>query len=154
MLNTYSITSVFLFKDTKIGTITAIDIDDPATANARIGYAIGPIVSAMRDTFQPPPNASALFRINSESGEIYLTTPARGFYGQWAVDIEAFDHGHEWDSHIQLRSLDTFTFTVEPYNFHTPAIVAPAANAGGMLHRLRYTLTTMKTVKYPLFLLT
>lgn len=117
-------------------TIAAIDVDDEKTPNARIGYAILK-VTALIDNAQPTPNADDLFQIDENTGAIRFKQPARGFYGQWAVQIEAFDYGHLWTSHIQLRSSQTYTVTIEPYNFHAPVIVSPNPGNGLLVYRMR-----------------
>lgn len=119
-----------------LGTIVAIDIDDENTPNAKVGYRIVHPIVALQDNQQPPPDASQLFQIDGSSGALRLATDANGFYGQWSVEIEAFDHGHLYDSKIQLSSSQKYTITVEPYNFHAPVMVSPSLGQT-LLYRLR-----------------
>lgn len=59
----------------------------------------------------------------------------RGFYGDWLVTIEAFDHGHLWHTELQLRSSDVYTVHLEPYNFNAPQLVYPTS---GMVQRFSF----------------
>lgn len=81
------------------------------------------------------PVADNLFKIDSETGEIRLNQDARGFYGTWLVTFVAYDHGHLWESQIQLNSSETYEITIEPQNFNEPILLSPTT---GKTHRLRY----------------
>lgn len=59
----------------------------------------------------------------------------KGFYGTWLVTIEAFDHGHQWHSQIQLSSKETYEITIEPFNFNSPILMHPLNDQA---YRLRY----------------
>lgn len=59
----------------------------------------------------------------------------KGFYGTWLVTIEAYDHGHEWTTQLQLKSEKTYEIVVIPYNYNAPVMVNPIS---GKAHRLSY----------------
>lgn len=119
---------------TLIETFVAIDIDDETTPNALIGYAILSIELGSGNAV-PSPDPTGLFAIDETSGELRLMKQGRGFYGDWLVTIEAFDHGHLWDTKIQLRSSEVYTVRLEPYNFHAPQLLYPTS---GSMHRFRF----------------
>lgn len=119
-----------------VETIVAIDIDDETTPNAQIGYAILAINPGGLNA-DSIPDPTGLFAINEITGELRLMKHGRGFYGNWLVEIEAFDHGHLWDTKVQLRSSEVYTIHLEPYNFHAPQLIYPNS---GMMHRFRFTL--------------
>lgn len=81
-----------------------------------------------------PADYAELFEINDVTGVIRFKLNPKGYYGTWMVTIEAYDHGHNWDSHIQLRSNEIYEVTVDPYNFNAPAVVNPT---DGRTYRLR-----------------
>lgn len=73
--------------------------------------------------------------IHETSGELRLQKHGRGFYGDWLVEIEAFDHGHLWYSNVQLRSRQVYTVHLEPYNFNAPQLIYPNS---GRMHRFSF----------------
>lgn len=93
--------------------------------------------SGLNTASQPPVGYENLFQIDATSGVFSFVENPKGYYGTWLVTIEAYDHGHLWDSQIQLNSTETYEVTVEPYNFNAPRVVSPAESR---TFRLRYAL--------------
>lgn len=93
-----------------------------------------------RDTNESPPSSDAneifeILTLDKKYGSIQVKKDLKGFYGTWMVTIEAFDHGHQWHSQIQLKSTETYEITIEPFNFNSPILMHPL---NGQAYRLRY----------------
>lgn len=99
------------------------------------------------------PDASDVFEIRNYDGkfcDILVKQLLRGFYGTWLVTIEAYDHGHEWTTVLQLKSEKTYEIIVNPFNYNAPVLVYPLSEKA---HRLRYgtVLLELKTLSQLFF---
>ncbi|XP_037029736.1 cadherin-23-like [Bradysia coprophila] len=115
----------------------APDIDDPATPNAQVEYRIVS-VAAGGDNAEQIPDASDIFEIRNydlKYCDIVVKQLLKGFYGMWLVTIEAYDHGHEFTTQLQLKSEKTYQFVINPFNYMAPELVYPLS---GKAHRLSY----------------
>lgn len=93
---------------------------------------------------EPAPDASDIFEIRNYDGkfcDILVKQLLRGFYGTWLVTIEAYDHGHEWTTQLQLKSEKTYQIEVNPFNYNAPQLVYPLTDKA---HRLRYQIRKLR----------
>lgn len=89
------------------------------------------------DNAENTPDASDIFEIRNYDGkycDVIVKQSLRGFYGTWLVTIEAYDHGHEWTTQLQLKSEKTYEVVVNPVNYNAPELVYPSTDKA---HRLR-----------------
>lgn len=89
------------------------------------------------DNAETIPDASELLDIRNYEGkycDVLVKQSLRGFYGTWLVTIEAYDHGHEYDTRLQLKSEKTYELIITPFNYMAPELVYPTNDKA---HRLR-----------------
>lgn len=90
------------------------------------------------DNAEQTPDATEIFEIQNYDRkycDIVVKQLLKGFYGTWLVTIEAYDHGHEWTTQLQLKSEQTYRFVVNPYNYMAPQLVYPLSDKA---HRLSF----------------
>lgn len=117
----------------------ATDRDDPATPNAKINYAILGISAADSSSQgstgdQDQAAIDTLFTVvprDDYSAHFRTGRNLKGFYGTWAVQIEACDRGDEYElvsNSTKLCTRAIYTVQVEPFNYMAPVIDVPKAD--------------------------
>ncbi|GAB0091829.1 fat-like cadherin-related tumor suppressor homolog [Sergentomyia squamirostris] len=118
--------------------ITSTDPDEAGTPNSEVSYRILGI-EPFEGHADPIPDIEGAFEIISDrgtnTGTLKVQRSLQGYYGTWRINIEAYDHGDEWDSQISLSSNQTYNLRIDPFNYETPRIVFPEA---GNIIRLRF----------------
>lgn len=112
----------------------APDKDDFKTPNAWVSYEILSAVS--NNSAEETRTLDGLIAIVSnypdnkemQYGDIVVKQSLKGYYGDWNINIRAYDHGDEWDSRVSLWSNQTYLLRINPYNYETPVITYPVAS--------------------------
>uniref|UniRef100_A0A182N760 Cadherin domain-containing protein n=1 Tax=Anopheles dirus TaxID=7168 RepID=A0A182N760_9DIPT len=110
--------------------LTAVDLDDKLTPNAKVNYYIRQLGPKTDSTL------FSLVNVNEYSAELKVAQDLKGFYGTWTLQIEACDRGAEYEPIIELLepvenkcTFHDYELVVEPFNYNTPSIVYPTRNA-------------------------
>ncbi|VVD00119.1 unnamed protein product [Leptidea sinapis] len=102
--------------------IYAPDRDEPDTDNSRVGYEILSLSCINRDLDHPM--LFDMIQVANITGELITAVDLKGFWGTYDIAIRAYDHGIP-----QMKSNNTYSLVINPFNFHDPAFVFPEKNA-------------------------
>lgn len=118
-------------------TLIATDIDEGV--NAEVSFRIVSITPNDKNADPAPTLSTETIVIVSNreinEGLLQVKQSLRGCYGEWNVEVVAFDHGDEGYTGIYLESTATYIFTIDPHNYDAPKITFPVHNTA---IRLRY----------------